>query len=60
MEKNLKLVTILGVKEQLRKGSKTLVRNLNKAGIKTWMLSGDSFIKCKDIGLRTGILPHKR
>ncbi len=38
----MKLLTIVGLKDKLRKGSIKCVQNMQNADIRVWMLTGDS------------------
>ncbi|OMJ75673.1 hypothetical protein SteCoe_25143 [Stentor coeruleus] len=54
-EKSLKYLGFIGIENPIKKGTKDCVTQLNKAGIKTWMVTGDSEESSLLTGLATGM-----
>jgi P-type E1-E2 ATPase len=68
-ESSFELVAGFAISDSLRAEAVTTVRQLQEAGISTWMISGDNPITCKAIAKRAGIpenniiagvLPHEK
>ncbi|EAR93104.2 adenylate/guanylate cyclase domain protein (macronuclear) [Tetrahymena thermophila SB210] len=45
IEKDLQIVTVFGVAENLKKGADIAIKQMRLAGLHTWMLTGDSYIQ---------------
>ncbi|OMJ80057.1 hypothetical protein SteCoe_19786 [Stentor coeruleus] len=54
-EKGLKYLGIIGIENPIKKGTKNCVMQLNQAGIKTWIITGDSEESTLLTGLATGM-----
>ncbi|OMJ95498.1 hypothetical protein SteCoe_1094 [Stentor coeruleus] len=54
-ENTLKYLGFIGIENPIKKGTKDCVTQLNRAGIKTWMVTGDSEESSLLTGLATGM-----
>ena len=59
IESEMELLGATGVEDSLQKGVERTLRDLSKAGIKMWMLTGDKMETARNIAYTAGLLLHE-